>query len=271
MKRTDSLPRILNDHQLYELLKKGNPTSLEHIHLRYKRLLFWLGKQMLEDDFVVETLVQDTFLKLWLHRDSIETPNHILGFLRFVLKRDCISYFNAPKNKFTRLIASLERFENYQDYLAGYDPLHDKEHLLSQESDQKDFDEVKKVLSVLNPKRKHLIELCLEYGFQYKAIAEAMGSSVTGISNEVSRAIDDLRKILNRSSFEKLKERTSDKEELAEKLSSQQLEIMKRRFEQKSSFSVIARELKLPEKEVHREFLYAYQYLQNQNTSEIPL
>ncbi len=265
MKRNDALSRKLTDFQLYQLLKKGDPNSLKYIHVRYKRLLFWIGKQMLEDDFVVETLVQDTFLKLWFHRDSIETPNHILGFLRFVLKRDCISYFHAPKNKFTRLIASLECFENYQDYLAGYDPLHDQEHLLRQESDQKDVDEVKKVLNVLDPKRKHLIELCLEYGFQYKPIAEAMGSSVTGISNEVSRAIDDLRKILNRSSFEPPQEKASDHEEHAETLSSQQLEIVKRRFEQKSSFALIARELQLPEKEVHREFLYAYQYLQKEN------
>ncbi|WP_426478141.1 RNA polymerase sigma factor [Chryseobacterium sp. CBSDS_008] len=268
--KTDSLPRMLNDQQLYELLKKGNPTSLDHIYLRYKRLLFWLGRQMLDDDFVVETLVQDTFLKLWLHRDSIETPNHILGFLRFVLKRDCISYFNAPKNKFARLIASLERFENYQDYLAGYDPLHDKEHLLRQESDQKDFDEVKKVLNVLDPKRKHLIELCLEYGFQYKPIAEAMGSSVTGISNEVSRAINDLRKILRGSPLEHSQEKTFDNKEQSEKLSNRQLEIMKRRVDQKSSFTVIARELKLSEKEVHREFLYAYQFLQNRNISQSP-
>jgi RNA polymerase sigma factor (sigma-70 family) len=265
MKKINSLPRKLTVLQLYELLKEGNPTALEYIHLRYKRLLFWLGRQMLDDDFVVETLVQDTFLKLWLHRDSIETPNHILGFLRFVLKRDCITYFNAPKNKFARLIASLERFENYQDYLTGYDPMQDQEHLLRQESDQKDFDEVNEVLNVLNPKRKHLIELCLEYGFQYKPIAEAMGSSVKDISNEVGRAIADLRKILNRSSFEKLNEKTCDNKEQPEKLSSQQLEILKRRFEQNSSFTVIARELKLPEKEVHREFLYAYQYVQKDN------
>ncbi|SMO62971.1 RNA polymerase sigma factor, sigma-70 family [Chryseobacterium rhizoplanae] len=273
MKRTDSLPlpRMLNDHQLYELLKKGNPTSLEHIYFRYKRLLFWLGKQILDDDFVVETLVQDTFLKLWLHRDSIETPNHILGFLRFVLKRDCISYFNAPKNKFTRLTTSLERFENYQDYLAGYDPLQDKEHLLRQESDQKDFDEVKRVLNVINPKRRRLITLCLEYGFQYKPIAEAMGSSIKDISNEVNRAIDDLRKIIKGSSFEQPQKKAYDNGERPAKLSNRHLEILKRRFEQKSSFIVIAKELKLSEKQVQREFLYAYQFLQNRNTSQIPL
>lgn len=92
-----------------------------------------------------------------------------------------------------------------------------------------------------------------------------MGSSVTDISNEVGRAINDLRQILNRSSFEKPREKASDNKEQSEKLSGQQLEIMKRRFEQKSSFAVIAQELKLPEKEVHREFLYAYQYLQKEN------
>ncbi|MCT3845061.1 RNA polymerase sigma factor [Elizabethkingia anophelis] len=271
MKRTNSLPRKLTNNQLYEMLKKGNPTSLEHIHLRYKRLLFWLARRMIEDDFVVETLVQDTFLKLWLHRDSIETPNHILGFLRFVLKRDCISYFNSPKSKFTRLINSLERYENYQDYLVGYDPEQDKEYLLSQESDQKNFDEVQKGLNVISPKRKHLIKLCLEYGFQYKPIAEAMGSSVTAISNEISRAIDDLRKIIKGSSFEKAKEKASDHNEKVEELSNRQLEILKRRMEEKSSFKFIAQELKLSEKQVHLEFLRAYSYLQNQKTSVIPL
>lgn len=273
MKRIKSLPRKWTDLQLYQLMKEGDPASLEHIHLRYKRLLCWLGKQILDDDFVVETLVQDAFLKLWMHRDALESADHMVCFLRFVLKRDCISYFNAPKNKFIRLTASLESFDNYQDYLGGYDPLQDKEHLLRQESAQKDFDEVKKVLNLLPPKRIHLIELCLEYGFQYKPIAEAMGSSVTSVSNEVVRAIDDLRKILNRGSgsFEQPQEKPNDNKQHSEKPSCQQLEILKRRFEQKSSFAVIAHELRLPEREVHREFLCAYQYLQNHNTPEISL
>lgn len=271
MKRTNSLPQKLTNLQLYEMLKKGDPTSLNYIYFRHKRLLFWVGRQVLEDDFVVETVLQDTFLKLWLHRDTIETPDHIAGFLRFVMKRDCIAYVTAPRNKFTRLMASLDSFENYQEYLAGYDPLKDKEFLHCQESDQNKFDEIKKVLPVLNPKRKHLIELCLEYGFQYKPIAEAMGSSVTSISTEVGKAIDELRKILKVTSFGQPEEKTALKKEQSKQLTSQQLEIVKRRFVQKSSFAVIAQELQMPEKEVHREFLYAYQHLQNQNTSKITL
>lgn len=271
MEKNTSQPRKFTDLQIYSLLKKGDENSLNYIHTRYRRLLFWLGKQIIDDDFAVETIVQDTFLKLWFHRNAIEAPEHILGFLRFVLKRDCLTYISSLRGRFARLTSSLESFENYQDYLVSYDPAQDTEHLRSHESEQKNFDELKKVLHVLDAKRKHLIELCLEYGFQYKPIAEAMGSSVKDISNEVGRAIDDLKKILNRTSFEPQEKKESGNEGLSEKLSSRQHEIFNRRMEHKASFAVIARELKLPEKEVHREFLYAYQYLQNQNIAEILL
>lgn len=271
MKNTVTAKRKLTELQLYELLKEGDPTSIEHIHSRYKRLLFWIGKRMIEDEFVVDTIVQDTFLKLWIYRDRIEAPTHILGFLRFVMKRDCISYFSAPRNKFNRSVNSLEQYENYQDYLAGYDPLQDEEHLRHHDADQRNFEEVQKVLSVLNPKRKHLIKLCLEYGFQYKPIAIAMGSSVKDVSNEVHKAIADLRSILRVNSLELVPEKTSEKAEHVGKLSTQQLEIVKRRFEEHASFSVIAKALELPEKEVRREFLFAYQFLQNQSNSVLTI
>lgn len=264
MKRTNALPRNRTDLQLYELLKKGDPISIKHIDDRYRRLLFWIARQKLEDDFVVETLVQDVYLKLWLKRESIESPFHMVCFLRFVLKRECLTYCTAPKNKFARLQYSLEGFENYQDYLAGYDPAHDKENLQNQETEQERFDEVKKVLLLLTPKRRRLIELCLEYGFQYKAIATAMGSSVTSISNEVSKAINDLKKIIRGSSCNLVQEKNHNTAKHSEKLTEQQTEIIKRRFEHNTSFAKIAQELKLPEKEIHREFLYAYQIIQKQ-------
>src|SRR5690606_17113581 len=86
----------------FELLKKSDPTALKSIHAKYNRRIFWLGKRIIDDEFIVENLMQDTFLQLWLYREKIESPMHILFFLQFVMKRSCKAYYFQPRNKFLK-------------------------------------------------------------------------------------------------------------------------------------------------------------------------
>jgi RNA polymerase sigma factor (sigma-70 family) len=252
----------------YELLKKGEPAALVKIHTQHSRQIYWLGRRLIKDDFVVETLVQDTFLKLWVHRDRIERPEHIYFFLRFVMKRECISYYTRPRNMFNREINRLEYYENYQEYMHGHDPTKEDEHLRDQEAEQQAFDRIKKVLPLLMGKRRKLIELCLKYGFQYKAIAEVMGTSITDTSNEVKRAIEDIKVIVHQGNTLDTKPQPVRTIKVQGEITKEQAKVLQLRCEKKYSFAYIAQELNLSQKEVHSAFMAGYKLLQEKHEQQ---
>ena len=253
----------------FELLKKGNSAAFERIYVRYNKRIFWFGKQIIEDDFVIECLVQDAFLRLWEYREKMESPDHIFFFLRYVMKYSCYSHFAKPKNKFFRTVSSLESYENYQSYLAGYDSANVLENLNEQETQQHYFDQIIKVLPLLSAERKHLIELCLKHGFQYKAIAKAMGRGITETSNEIKHAIDDLKKILSHQDKLIIKTKTVSTAEKENQISETQSLILKLRCKHKQSFSTIASALQLSQKEVHNEFIVAYKFTQQNKVQSL--
>ncbi len=255
--------------RIFELLQQGHPDALEFIYNKYHRNIFWVGRQILDDDFAVETLVQDTFLILWEKRDRIERPEHIYYFLRMVMKRECYTYYVRPKNKFFRTVNSLEGYENYQEYLHGYDPEKDDQHLLNHEAQQKAFDRIRSIFPLLSAERKRLIELCLKYNFRYKTIGQVMGSSITYTSNEVKKAIEDIKNIIHQGSNLETKPKPLVAVKIQRKMTQEQEKVLQLRTERQYSFAAIAEELNLSQKKVHQEFMAAYKLMQLKHEQQL--
>ncbi|MCX2837869.1 sigma-70 family RNA polymerase sigma factor [Salinimicrobium sp. MT39] len=256
-------------HDNFELLKQGHPDALEFIYSKYHRRIFWVGKQLISDEFVIETILQDTFLKLWEKREDIERPEHIYFFLRYVMKRECTYYYCRPKNDFYRNINRLENYEDYQKYMHGYDPQKEDEHLSDQQADQKALNRINSVLPLLSDKRKHLIELCLKYGFQYKAIADAMGISIKEVSIEVKKAIQEIKNFIYQGTDLEAKNQPATTIKVEGSMTEEQEKVLQLRSEKNYSFAAIATELSLSQKEVHKIFIAAYKFLEEKHQEQL--
>ncbi|HAB27410.1 MAG TPA: RNA polymerase, partial [Xanthomarina gelatinilytica] len=180
----------------FELFKHGCPLAFNAIYTQYHRQIYWMGRSLIKDVFVVETLVQDTFLTLWEKREQIESPQHLVNFLYTVISNECKWYYARPKNQFNRECYALEKIENYQSFMLGYDPTAVDAHLEDQQQQQKEYEQVVKVLPLLGVQRQRLIELCLQHGFKYKTISEQLGISIKETSNTLQLTIEEIKNIL---------------------------------------------------------------------------
>ena len=253
----------------YELLKKGDPAALVTIYNKHRRQLFWVGKQKVSDEFVIETILQDAFLRLWEHRDRIEDPKHIYFFLRYVVKTECTYYYCRPKNHFYRSMARLENFGNYQEFMLGYDPTQEDEYLNDQQTEQEAFDRIKKILPLLGSEKSHLIELCLRHGFRYKFIGQMTGKGITETSNQVKQAIQEVKVIITQGNGLETSSKSMTNIQVQGTITEQQQKVLELRCVQKESFAAIAKELNLSQKEVHTQFMAAYKLLQQKHQQQL--
>ena len=253
----------------FESFKSGCSLAFNALYKHYYRPIYWMGRTLIKDVFVVETLVQDAFIRLWYKRDDIESPQHLVNFLYAVISNDCKWFYTRPGNQFQRSIYSYDSILNYQDYRWGYDPEAIDTHLEDQQNSQKEYEQVVDILPLLGTRSKRLIELGMQHGFKYKNIAEQMGISIKEASNLMRNAIQQLKNILQQECLVEDGNSVSEASIPSQELTEQETRVLTLRCQQHYSFAQIANELQLSQKEVHRAFTKAYQFLQQQHDNQL--
>jgi len=145
--------------------------------LQYEAL-YGYAFSILRAETYVEDIVQNIFIKLWQHRESVN-PDTVKAYLFTAVRNECLNHIKhkgVQAGYAQSKIATAGGSENHIS--AEQKELHEK---------------IQDLVSQLPEKCAAVFYMCRQLGLSYKEIAETMGISVKTVENQMSKALKFLR------------------------------------------------------------------------------
>ena len=168
-----------NEHEL-EILFAG-------IFQKHEHKLYNLALRITKSDLYAKDVIQDVFLKLWESRDTLHTIHNIEAWLYRLTENKIID--------FLRKAAADDRLKEavWNNLLKNFN---ETEALVA----AKEYDQIiQKAIDQLPPQRKLIYYLNREEGLNYQEIAKELHISRHTVKNQVSTALQSIRKFISRS------------------------------------------------------------------------
>lgn len=235
--------------------RKGDENAFSLIHRRLLPVLLYHGRRLVSDPFVAETVVQDSFLRLWTFRNRMISEQHVYRFLRLVTRWGCYAYYRSGRQQFQRSCILYSEHMDRRPY-----PL-ELSHLKAQLRTEERLQLIDRVLPYLTPTRQNILTLHFRYGFEVRQIAARMGRTEAAVRKELNGGVEHLQKMLHRPRSAKADSATGEPSLplLADpqQPGGQQQQVFALRRQYKWGFDRIAQTLNLQPSEVHRLYIQA--------------
>jgi RNA polymerase sigma-70 factor (ECF subfamily) len=169
-----------NITDLISLIKKGDEGAFKSFFTMFYGDIYRFLFKYLSNSNDAEDLCQETFVRFWQQRDSIDTSSFPRAYLYKIAK-------NLAFNFSTRKPPSVSYDQDLRIVsYAGSDPHKDFEN-------KNLLEECRKVINEL-PERCRMTFILSRYeGLDYSEIAETMGVSIQTVKNQMSKAINYLK------------------------------------------------------------------------------
>jgi RNA polymerase sigma-70 factor (ECF subfamily) len=168
-----------------ELLKRGDKSAFENIYNEFFGIHYHLCLQYLHDEKAAEEIVQDTFLKLWEIRTTLNKQMNIQNYLYTITKNNCLNYLRNQR-------ISIKHLENvkYLEMQFNYEALEKLGNYIQ-------FEELKeKIEQAIDSLPEEICETFRLSRFEelsYKEIAEKQKVSIKTVEARISKALRILR------------------------------------------------------------------------------
>jgi len=166
-------------------LKKSEKSAFEEIYYDFFGLMFHLSLQYIHEERISEEIVQDTFLKLWEIRETLNEDFNIRNFLYTITKNNCLNYLRNQKT-------ALKHQENlkYLEMQFNYEAL---ERLGSFIEFEELRTKIEKALAALPDNLRETFMLSRFEEIPYKEIALKQSISIKTVEAHMTKALKILR------------------------------------------------------------------------------
>jgi RNA polymerase sigma-70 factor (family 1) len=178
--------KTLTDHQLIELLKKDDRLAFTEIYHRYAKGLtgFAVSNYKLFDLTDASDVLHDLFAWLWTERRHLEITGSLKNYLFTAIRNRIIDHIRKNSNKL-RYAAFLQALE--QSYA----------HSALQHLEAKDLKQhLVNSLTKLSPRVQEIYNLSRTEHLSVKEIAERLAISEQTVKNQLTTALNYLKKSL---------------------------------------------------------------------------
>lgn len=246
-----------NHEEVFKLFTSGYEYGLTSLYNQLSRSIYRYGFTLVKDEFIVNSIVQEAFLKAWTFRERLTSLDHTRRFLKLTVRWECMHYYRNSKSKFYRSLIRLDWLEN----IHLLDTLSEPEENNSQSIY---INELLRVIpSLPNRQQRNILELHLVEGVSPKEISLRLQLPVRAINDEIQNACSYLRSLLKQST--PTPNRTVSYKDIplnSEQLTREQRDIYSMRYSMRYSFLQIAELLKLPQPYVQQQYVVAHRMLQ---------
>ena len=169
------------DQSLLQQIALGDELAFRELYNRHWNRLYAFAFSWLKVSLTAEDVVQEVFLKLWIHRAQLGAVKNIEDYL-FIICRNAV--INLLEKDAARLRAGEQLLPEREDPLLPDAALQLKEMRSI----------IQEAVEQLPPQQRQIFKMSREEGLTHEQIAHRLGIVKETVKNHLVRALNTLRK-----------------------------------------------------------------------------
>jgi RNA polymerase sigma-70 factor (ECF subfamily) len=169
------------DAELVERYLSGDTEAFDQIMVRYERQIYRICYRFVENREDAMDLAQEVFIKAFEHLATFRRESSLKTWLYRIAMNHCINHVKKHSQEFVEVT----------EYTGSVNS-----RVQDQLEEREQREQFRRLVKLLPPKQKAILELRINEQLSYEEIAKISGRSISTIKASVFFALEKLRKLV---------------------------------------------------------------------------